>query len=154
MENQKEKPNQEKGAKTMETRVTTFNIVGIDPTRFWTDGRGFWRDDEGKVFVDAVLLTLSKEDAYWVSVACGQVCFLHVDFEKEPNGYILEAKESDLSRLFQDGRITGYTVLKEVKLKDGIPETFTVLSPEEAEALPADYKAWLRPVYFEFVYTS
>jgi hypothetical protein len=133
------------------TKVTSFNVIGVDPTRFWTDGKGFWRDNDGKIFIDRVLVTLSREDAYWVSLSCGQICYLHIDFNKEPNGYILETQESNLSRLFQDGKISGYTILKEAKKLDGIPESFTVLSPEEAEAL-GDYKPEMKPVYFEFVY--
>jgi len=133
-------------------KVTAFNVVGIDPSRFWVDGYGYWREDE-KVFKDAVLVTPTKEDAYWVSVTCGQICFLHVDTENSPNGYLLEEEETVLSELFGRGLITGYTVITNPSRLEGIPECFSVLSQEEAEKLGVE-KQKLRPVYYEFVYTK
>jgi hypothetical protein len=130
--------------------IKTFNVVGIDPTRFWKDGFGLWKED-GTVFKDDILVTLTKEEAYWVSVSCGQICFLHVDLENaNPNGYILEATEAELSRLFEEEKITGYTIITNPSRLEGIPESFTILSPEEAERLGANYD--LRPVYYDFVY--
>jgi hypothetical protein len=62
----------------------------------------------------------------------------------------LELPEADLCDLFNQNKITGYTVIQN-KTKDGIPQTFTVLSQQEAEALNVN-EAVLKPVYYEFVY--
>ena len=132
--------------------ITQFNIIGIDPTRFRVDGYGYWRDEEGKVFKDAILVLLSREDAYWVSLSCGQICFLHVDLERDPNGYLLELEEGELAGLFEEGKITGYTVLKRRGVDRGvIPKSFTVLSADEAKAFEG---LELKPIHFEFVYVS
>jgi hypothetical protein len=135
----------------MKTRVREWNIIGIDPTRFRVDGRGYWRDDEGRVFEDAVLVLQNREDAYWVSLACGQICFLHLSHVKEPNGYLLELPEAELNCLFQDSRITGYTVLKRKGLDEALPKSFTVLSADEAEAFKGRE---LTPIFYEFVYVQ
>jgi len=136
--------------KTIATEPTNqFSVVGVDPTRFfWTDGIGFWRED-GKVFRDDVIVALNQRDAYWVAVSCGQICFLYVDFASKPNGFLLKAEEEELSTLFQNGKISGYTVLQ--RNPEGVPQCFTVVSPEEAEELNVD-KTKLQPVYYEFVY--
>jgi hypothetical protein len=134
-------------------KVTAFNVVGIDPSRYWMDGYGYWTED-GKVYEDAVLVTLTKEDAFWVSVTCGQLCFLHVDMETQnPNGYLLEEAEAVLKDLFERGDVTGYTVITNPSRLEGIPECFSVLSKEEAEKLGV-IRWRLRPVYYEFVYTK
>jgi hypothetical protein len=139
-------------SQAMETKVTEFNVIGVDPTKFWVDGYGLWRDEEGRVFKDAILVTLRQDDAYWVSVACGQICYLHVNtWSQEPNGYLLELSEAELAKLFEQEKITGYTVI-ENKTKD-IPQTFTVVSKEEAETLNVS-KDKLQPVYYEFVYVQ
>jgi hypothetical protein len=132
-------------------KVTAFNVVGIDPTRFWTDGYGYWKED-GTVYKDSILVTLTKEDAYWVAVSCGQICFLHVDMEGDPNGYLLVLSENELAKLFEQGKITGYTVITKKKT-NGIPKTFSVVSREEAEALGV-FGDKLQPVRYEFVYTK
>jgi len=133
-------------------KVTKFNVIGIDPSRFWVDGEGYWRED-GKVFRDAVLVVLDKEEACWVAVSCGQICFLHVDTEHpEPNGYLLELPEETLSNLFQQEKISGYTVFQHRTL-DGIPQCFTVLDREEAKGL-TDVAKDMKPTYYEFVYVK
>jgi hypothetical protein len=134
----------------MKTRLRELNVIGIDPTRFRVDGKGYWRDDEGRVFEDAVLVLQSREDAYWVSFACGQVCFLHLSFVREPNGYLLELPEKELESLFRDGKISGFTVLTR-RLDESVPKSFTVLSADEAEAVGAET---LTPVHYEFVYVK
>ena len=135
----------------MKTRVREWNIIGIDPTRFRVDGRGYWRDDEGRVFEDAVLVLHNREDSYWVAFSCGQVCYLYLNLDRDPNGYLLELPEAELNRLFQDSRITGYTVLKGKGLDEALPKSFTVLSAEEAEAFKGRK---LTPIFYEFVYVQ
>ena len=132
--------------------VSSFNVVGVDPLRFWSDGYGYWRED-GKIFRDDVLVTVEKEDAYLASVSCGQICFLHVSYEGEPNGYLLELDEEVLRGFFEEEKITGYTVISNPKRLEGIPECFTVISKEEAERLDVAEEA-LRPVYYEFCYVK
>jgi hypothetical protein len=127
-----------------------FNVVGIDPTRFLADGYGFWRDENERIFKDNVLVTFSKEDAYWASVACGQICYLHVSYEGAFNGYLLEIDEAQLAELFNKEKVTGYTVITNPSKLEGIPQCFTVLSPEEAKQL--GLVEGLRPVFYEFVY--
>jgi hypothetical protein len=132
--------------------IKTFNVVGIDPTRFWADGYGYWAED-GKVYKDSILVTLTKEDAYWVAVSCGQICFLHVELETQsPNGYLLVLSEAELAKLFEQGKITGYTVITN-RVTNGIPKTFSVVSREEVEALGVSAEK-LQPVRYEFVYTK
>jgi hypothetical protein len=126
-----------------------FCVIGIDPTRYWTDGYGYWRDDEnGQVYRDDILVTLTKEDAYWVAKDCGQICYVFVDTEPEkPNGYLVGAEEEELRKLFEAKQISGYTVFDR-KPKD-IPQVFTIV--DSLEGLQ-ELQGTVRPVFYEFVY--
>jgi len=130
-----------------------FCVIGIDPTRYWTDGYGYWRDDEsGKVFVDDILVTLTKEDAYWVAKHCGQICFLYVDKEVEkPNGYLVGTEEEEtLKSLFEAERITGYTVFHKKPKEE--PQCFTIV--DDLEGLPEKLRETAKAVFYEFVYVK
>jgi hypothetical protein len=140
--------NKEKGANQT---MKQFTIIGIDPTRYWSDGYGYWRDEDGRVFVDNVLVCPTKEEAYWVSLDNGQICYLFVDLEGEPNGYLVKAEAEELKSLFEAEKITGYTVFHK-KPKDDLPQVFTIV--DGLEGLPAKLQKTAKPVFYEFVYVK
>jgi hypothetical protein len=129
-----------------------FCVIGIDPTRYWCDGLGYWRDEEdGKEYVDSILVCLTKEEAYWIAKDNGQICYLYVDTEaKKTNGYLVGAdNESELKELYTAGKITGYTVFHG-KPKDNFPQIFTVV--DTVDGLPKKLQERAKPIFYEFIY--
>ena len=124
--------------------VAEFCVVGVDPTVFKTHGVRCWRDANGVIYRDDVLVTATREDAYLVSLTCGQTCYLYVNVDAEPNGYLVEAHQSELAKLFAEGKVADYTLLHKTI---GLPKSFTIVT--EPICVGKVY-----PVYFEFVHVE
>jgi hypothetical protein len=122
---------------------TEFCIIGIDKTIFKTHGVEYWRSDNGVVYRDDVLVTV-PDDAHLVCLVCGQTRYLYVNMNAKPNGYLVEAHESELAKLFAEEKIMNYIVLNKTV---GLPKSFTVV----AEPI---FVGKLYSVYFKFVYVE
>jgi len=128
-----------------------FYVIGIDPSRSFYAGYGFWRDEDGRVFKDAVAVADREDDAYFIAKDNGQICYLAVETESDlPNGFLVKAESADLDRLFTQEVINGYTRFYGEPL--GLPTCFTVVDEETFKRLPERFQAKAQPVFFEFVY--